>query len=102
MKRVPVTISRSRFVPRGFAAWVPMKRTILIGQRTVVTDRLLAHELCHVTQAEESIWPLAYITQWLATGMKYTSMPYEQQARAAETIPFYREWAITIMEERDL
>ena len=102
MRRVSVSITRSRLVPRGFAAWVPMRRCVLIGQRVVVTERLLAHELCHVHQAEESVWPLAYVTQWLANGMKYTTMPYERQARAAETIPFYLEWATDLIKEHRL
>jgi hypothetical protein len=89
--RVPVIIKRGPTPMLG--AWVPLKRTIVFTPGVTITERLLAHELCHVTQAERHPWPLAYVTQWLLTGMSYTRMPFEVEARAAEVQPFYRAWA---------
>ena len=95
--RVPVTIKRSSVVPDGFAAWVPVKRTILIAPHTLATPRLIAHELAHVLQAESAVWPLAYVLQWIANGFKYESMPYEVQARKAEVSPVMLEWARDVL-----
>jgi hypothetical protein len=92
MTRVPVRITRG-LVPPGAAAWVPARRTIIIAPGAVVTERLLAHELAHVKQAETRPWPLAYALQWAVTGMSYTRMPFEVEARAAEGHAFYRAWA---------
>ena len=93
MTRVPVKLRRSRLVPPGFAAWVPLKRTILIARGAEVSEELIAHECAHVRQAETAIWPLAYVVQWLTTGMNYSTMPFEVEARRAESEPFYRAWA---------
>jgi len=95
--RVPVSLKRSAFVPSGFAAWVPFKRTILIAPGAVATPRLIAHELCHVHQAEKTIWPLAYVLQWAATGFSYARMAFEVEARKAETEPFYLSWATDVL-----
>jgi len=91
--RVPVSLKRSALVPNGFAAWVPLKRTVLIAHGAVVTPRLIAHECAHVLQAEKTIWPLAYVLQWAASGFSYSRMPFEVEARKAETEPFYLDWA---------
>ena len=91
--RVPVKLRRSPLVPAGFTAWVPVKRTVLIRRDVEVTERLIAHELAHVRQAEAAVWPLAYVVQWLTTGMNYSTMPFEVEARRAETEPFYRAWS---------
>ena len=96
----PVSIARSWFVPRGFAGWVPRKRTIRFSRSANVTARLLAHELCHVMQAEQAPWPGAYVAQWIASGFSYTNMPFEVEARKAETEPFYRDWASVILASR--
>ena len=93
MTRVPVNLRRSGLVPAGFAAWVPVRRTVLIGRDVEVTERLMAHELKHVHQAERHAWPGAYVWQWIRTGFSYTRMPFEVEARAAELDPFYRAWA---------
>ena len=98
MTRVPVNMRRSSLVPAGFAAWVPFKRTVLIGRDVEATERLMAHELKHVHQAETAIWPLAYVIQWAATGFSYHRMRYEVEARAAESEPFYRAWARDLLE----
>jgi hypothetical protein len=91
--RVPVTIRHSALVPPGAAAWVPLPRLILFARAQPITERLLAHELRHVRQAEEHPWPLAYLTQWALTGFSYRRMPFEVEARKAEDEPFYRAWA---------
>jgi hypothetical protein len=91
MTRVPVTIKRSSlpFFPRWVAACVPRKRTVLVRHGVTLTARLLAH----VTQAERHPWPLAYAMQWIATGFRYASMPFEAEARRAESDPAHLAWA---------
>jgi hypothetical protein len=98
MRRVDVSIKRSALVPAGYAAWVPRKRRILIARGATLTERLLAHELKHVTQAERHPWPWAYLTQWARTGFSYTNMPFEIDARAAERDPQYLAWARDLMQ----
>jgi hypothetical protein len=95
---VRVTIVRSVFVPRGFSAWVPRKRTIVVAPRTVLSERLLAHELAHVRQAERTVWPLAYVVQWAVSGFSYPTMPFEREAREAERDPFFLAWARDLLE----
>jgi hypothetical protein len=98
MTRVPVNMRRSHLVPPGFAAWVPLRRTILIKPGAEASERRIAHELVHVHQAERSLWPLAYVIQWAATGFSYKRMPYEVEARASQNEPFYRAWARDLLE----
>jgi hypothetical protein len=98
--RVPVSIKRVRWLGLPWVrAMVPLKRRILVRRDVVLTERLLAHELKHVQQAERHPWPLAYVTQWVLTGFKYRRMPFERQARAAEDAPFYRLWARDLLRE---
>lgn len=94
LKITPVRILY--FPPLGgnwVAAQVPFKRTIWVRPGTPLTKPLIAHELCHVMQAEKHPWPWAYFWQWLTTGRSYWDMPFEVEARAAEKDPFYLEWA---------
>lgn len=94
MTKIPVHLTYS--TPLGgawVAAQVPFKRTIWVRPGTPLTTRLIAHELRHVIQAETRPWPLAYFWQWLTTGRNYHTMPFEREARAAETDPFYLDWA---------
>jgi len=101
MTRVPVRITRKqRLTPAWAAAMVPWRRTIWVRAGVNVTPRLLAHELAHVTQAERCAWPLAYFVQWLATGRDYHAMPFEIEARAAESNPWYLAWAEDILRDR--
>ena len=94
MTRIPVRIKRVPFlIPTWAAAMVPTKRTILVRTGVTLNQRLLAHELAHVIQAEQYPWPLAYFVQWATTGFDYHSMPFEAEARRAETDPFYLSWA---------
>ena len=95
--RVPVSLRRSVWVPDGFAAWVPCKRTILVRVGHPVTPRLIAHELAHVLQAERHAWPWAYVRQWAATGFSYTNMPFEVEARAAERDETMLAWARDVL-----
>jgi hypothetical protein len=95
--RVPVKLRRSALVPTGFAAWVPLKRTVLVSPGAIATQRLIAHELAHVHQAERNAWPAAYIWQWIRTGFSYHRMPFEVEARAAEREPFYLAWATDVL-----
>ena len=91
--RVPVRVIQTNAVPPGAAAWVPKKRTILVRPQHARNKRLMAHELQHVRQAEKAAWPLAYVIQWMRSGFSYTNMPYEVEARAAETQPHMLQWA---------
>jgi hypothetical protein len=95
VKRVPVSIGRSSLplFPKEVAATVIRRRQILIRHDVPVTISLLAHELCHVIQAETRPWPLAYILQWIMGGFRYHSMPFEIEARKAESNPWFRAWA---------
>ncbi len=102
MNRVPVTIRRSSLVPNGFSAWVPLKRVILIAPHTIITERLIAHELAHCVQAETAAWPLAYVLQWVRVGLNYYRMPYERAARRAEQEPYYLTWAAEVIREHKL
>jgi hypothetical protein len=97
MTRVPVRVARSAFVPPRAHAWVPRRRTVLVRHRVPLSRQLLAHELVHVQQAERRAWPLAYILQWITTGFSYTRMPFEVEARAGESEPFYLDWADTLL-----
>jgi len=101
MKRVPVTIKRRpmRFHPKRFVSWVPRQRTVVVRHGETLTRALLAHELRHVIQAEKHSWPLAYLAQWVLTGFSYRDMPFEREARAAQTDPAYLAWADDLMQE---
>jgi len=99
--KVPVSVVPH--VPLGgswVTAQVPFKRTIWVRPGVQVTRRLIAHELRHVIQAEANPWPFAYFWQWLTTGRNYWTMPFEQEARRAETDPFYLEWADEVIREQ--
>ena len=98
MRRVPVSIKRVRWLALPWVrAMVPRKRVILVRRDVALTERLLAHELAHVIQAERHPWPLAYFAQWVASGFSYTNMPFEVEARKAEREPWYLAWANDIL-----
>ena len=97
MQRFPFTVWRTPLVPDGFAAWVPCKRQVWVAPNTVVTPRLMAHEIAHLIQAENAVWPLAYVIQWAATGFSYTNMPFEVEARAAERDETMLAWARDVL-----
>jgi len=100
MTRVPVTIKRSRmrFMPQRFVAWVPRQRVIVVRTGARADRYLLAHELRHVMQAEGRPWPLVYIAQWVRHAFRYDRMPFERQARRAESDPAYLAWADDLLE----
>jgi hypothetical protein len=99
MRRVPVSVDiQSPIGGAWIAAQVPLKRTIWVRPGISMTKRLIAHELRHVVQAETRPWPLAYFWQWLTTGRNYWTMPFEREARAAETDPFYLQWAEEVID----
>jgi hypothetical protein len=101
--QVPVQIARVPFlVPSWAAAQVPRKRTIWVRKDVSLSERLLAHELCHVAQAERHPWPTAYFAQWALTGFSYRDMPFEVEARAAENEPFYRAWARELLASQSI
>lgn len=99
MLKPPVNLVLSK--PLGgswIAAQVPFKRTIWVRPGTHLTAPLIAHELRHVVQAEQHSWPLAYFWQWLTTGRDYWKMPFENEARVAESDPFYLQWAEEVID----
>lgn len=99
MNRVPVTV-RVGWVPPRATAWVPCPRTIVVQRLEDLHERLVAHELKHVLQAEEHRpWPLAYVWQWIRCGFSYVRMPFEVEARAAEHSPFERAWARDVLRQ---
>ena len=62
---------------------------------SLVSDRLIRHELVHVDQCAEYLiwgqWWLAiprfwavYVWQWIWVGFNYGKMPFEIEAKAAE------------------
>jgi hypothetical protein len=91
---IAVKIVRVPFiVPAWARAQVPRRGVIWVRRDVALSERLLAHELRHVMQAESHPWPWAYFAQWALTGFSYRDMPFEVEARAAENEPFYRQWA---------
>lgn len=99
--RPPVTVTRSRAVPPGAAAWVPWPRRILWRPTTRPYVGLMAHELQHVLQAERygAAWPLVYAAQWARVGFRYRAMPFEIEARRAEGDAEMRLWASDVLKE---
>jgi hypothetical protein len=87
--RTPVTVKRG-WVPPGFLAWVPRKRTLVISHGVILPDKYLARLLRHVDQAESTrVW-------WLEYALKRRR--YRADARKAETEPYYRAWAADIQD----
>ena len=91
-----VSLRSSRLIPLaggllsgmgGPAAAVTLGRTILVAPGTLVTPRLVRHELMHVTQWERHpvTFPIRYIGAHIRHG--YRDNPYEREARAAEAGP---------------
>jgi hypothetical protein len=62
-----------------------------------LSRRLLAHELCHVLQAERHAWPFAYVWQWMQYGFSYYRMPFEVEAREAERDDAFLAWADSVL-----
>lgn len=88
-----VTVRASRLVTSlgGFlsgmgapAAAVTLGRTVLVRPGTLLTERLVRHELAHVTQWNRHpvTFPFRYIGAHIRHG--YQDNPYEREARAAE------------------
>lgn len=88
-----VSLRRSRFITaaggmlagmRGPAAAVTLGRTIIVSPTTIITPRLIRHELAHVRQwtRRPLVFPLAYAAFHLRSG--YNANPYELEAQAAE------------------
>lgn len=89
-----VRVQESRLVTRmagwlagmkGSAAAVTLGRTILVHPRAALTERLLRHELAHVSQWERQphAFPFHYVLSHIRHG--YGDNPFEAEARAAET-----------------
>jgi Domain of unknown function (DUF4157) len=66
------------------AAAVTFGRTVLVRPGTPLTERLVRHELAHVTQWNRHpvTFPCRYI--WAHIRHGYRDNPYEREARAAE------------------
>jgi len=90
------------FVWPGAIAWVPNSKTILVKEKKYAKNiRLIAHELCHCSQAKK-LGPLfipVYILRWVFAGFSYYNHPMEIEARAAELDPNYIEWSKETIKE---
>ena len=82
-----VRVRRNRGIPRlgswfmgrgRMAAAVTLGRTILVNAETELTDDLLVHELVHVRQWQDPLFPLKYVLASIRHG--YRGNPYEQEA----------------------
>ena len=89
-----VTLRRGHWIPaiggwlgrmRGPAAAVTLRSTIIVHPGVRLTRRLLAHELEHVRQWKDPLFPFRYTLESLRRG--YWNNRYEQQAREAEASP---------------
>lgn len=87
-----VTLRRGKLIPwlGGFfsrmgkpAAAVTLGKTIVLYRGVPLTDRLLRHELAHVRQWRDPLFPFRYTVATLRYG--YRSNPYEVEARMMET-----------------
>jgi hypothetical protein len=82
-----VTVRRNRLVPmvggwlmggRSPAAGVTLGRTILVPPGAPPPAALIVHELVHVEQWRDPLFPLRYSAAWLRHG--YRNNPYEVEA----------------------
>ena len=102
MTRVPVTVARAHvLIPFWARAQVLRPREILVRHGVELDARLLAHELAHVIQRERlGRWfDLVYVWQWATVGFRYSRIPLEVEARAAEVNRWYLAWASGVMRE---
>ncbi len=91
-----VRVRRSRLIPwigglfmgrgsggrRSAAAAVTLRNTILVNPAAALTDDLIVHELVHVEQWRDPLFPLKYAVQSLRHG--YRENPYEAEAYARQ------------------
>ena len=70
-----------------------MRPTLIVVLEGHASERLVAHELCHVLQWYRvgPAFPLVYAAQSVLRG--YRGMPLEVEARAAEGDPWFLAWA---------
>ena len=99
MTRVPVKVITRGIVPPGAAAWVPLPRTIVFKRPEWINERLMAHELAHVSQWERHGWwfPVLYVWGWARAGFSYSENTFEREARALERNQCYLSWAREVM-----
>ena len=91
-------------VKRLFPAWVGAtisNNIIYVREDTLLTEELLAHELCHLGQRVRLGWRFlfVYLWQWASVGFRYYWIPLEVAARAAESDPYYLGWAREVLRE---
>ena len=82
-----VEVRRNGWIPRigGWfmgsrrpAGGVTLGRTIVVPEGAEPTESLLVHELVHVEQWRDPLFPLKYCAQWVRRG--YRGNPYEIEA----------------------
>jgi len=75
------------------AARVVSPNEIHVVRDHATNERLIAHELAHIVQWNEvgADYLVVYWAQVLAHG--YERAPFEVEAREAESLTWYREWA---------
>lgn len=91
-------------VERLFPPWVgaTISNNIIYVRRDVTLSvHLLAHELCHLHQRQRLGWRFlfVYLWQWAMAGFSYRGIRLEQEAEAASSEPYYRDWARRVIEE---
>lgn len=100
-REVPV---RLIVVPWLIPTWAQAqvwRHCILLRRGVTLTERLLAHELVHVSQwLSLGIFP--FICQYVKGLLRYgyTRHPLELEARAAEQDEAYREWARHVLGQK--
>lgn len=78
----------SRWIRKGYGAWVLYPFMLFSQDRYTVTDRLFRHEMQHVYQVKRMGWFKFYITYlWLLRKHDHSTHPYENEAREHENEP---------------
>lgn len=108
MQRVPVEIILVPTLwPEGTLERVSKRRTIYWSKAFSlgpdVHRRYLAHALAHVIQRERLAWRYVFVYAyfWVLAGFSYDRHRMEAEARAAETDPWYLEWAADLIRESE-
>ena len=90
-----VQVRQGRWIPwvggmftgaRRPAAAVTVGETIVVHPGTMISERLIRHELEHVRQWREAGWTFPLRYAWLYLRHGYRENPYEIAARDAERI----------------
>jgi len=94
---VVTSISPATVAGHDIGARVTGPRDIIVLPQWSTNAPLIAHELCHAVQWRTfgAGFPITYAKQALAFG--YWDAPFEVEARAAESDPWYLAWALDLI-----